>query len=841
MLEKRMAGRAFVTTVLFAALLGLAAVHPGVAFAANISIDIVQPALNQLVGSQLRVAASIQSEFELATVRASVGDRESPLTFASSAYCDRFGCHPGWSGVISLSGLPRGPKSVTVIATDVFGASAQVTRAFIFDAEPALTVVEPLDSTVARPGVHVSATCTDDDPQGCASVTVALNGTVVASGVSAIDQTISLEAYEGAEVVLQLRARDSAGQVVTEQRTVYVDSSPRLSLLESVDGQIFDVAPDRILFLDTSGGPILKIRSRATGQDVAVPAIEGGTPQYGFLTPTGAIFVAQGDNVLSAGVYDWRGSGAPIAFGLPNSAASLTVAGNYAIWTGQQSPTYTGEIILFRRDLVPGTTIEVVDHAVGNWRNGVAGNGDVTFWGTSDGYNIYRYRNGITTRLTNDTNLWNTYPITDGINVVYRKHTPCCFEQTYALTMYGESGEVILTPPRTQEPAPGTDYAARGGWIAYTRPGSGPELQIWVRSPQGVNSQLSFFGSSSWIDALSPNGELTFVHGATRYLAAPGREAVQINSRLGQGLWQDGQWLVVIGRSLFAANPDVQPATATTVASSANPALGGQTVILTATVHAATPGGPTPTGSVTFFDGATALGTDMLDASGQASLTTSTLAVGSHSITARYADDGYFSSSTSAALSQIITAADVPVDHSFLTWIGALYAAGITTGCDTAPPMYCPDQTVSRAEMPVFLLRGIHGAQYTPPAATGIFADVAISGGLASWVEQLFVERITTGCDTNPARYCPEQPVSRAEMAVFLLRSKYGAGYQPPAAEGMFADVPLDHPFVRWIEQLAREGITSGCGTGPALYCPDQPVTRGQMAVFLVRAFGLPL
>jgi hypothetical protein len=78
-------------------------------------------------------------------------------------------------------------------------------------------------------------------------------------------------------------------------------------------------------------------------------------------------------------------------------------------------------------------------------------------------------------------------------------------------------------------------------------------------------------------------------------------------------------------------------------------------------------------------------------------------------------------------------------------------------------------------------------------------------------------------------------------MAIFILRSKHGAGFQPPPATGMFADVPIASPFAPWIEQLAREGVTGGCGTNPPVYCPDDPVTRGQMAVFLVRAFGLPL
>jgi hypothetical protein len=183
---------------------------------------------------------------------------------------------------------------------------------------------------------------------------------------------------------------------------------------------------------------------------------------------------------------------------------------------------------------------------------------------------------------------------------------------------------------------------------------------------------------------------------------------------------------------------------------------------------------------------------------------------------------------------------DVLPGDPFWSWIEALGAAGITGGCGTNPPAYCPDQAVSRAEMAVFLWRGVNGPGYPPLAATGtLFADVPVSHPLAPWIEALAHAGITGGCATSPPQYCPDDGVTRGQMAVFLLRAKHGAGYQPPAATGMFTDVPADSVFAEWIEQLAQEGITGGCGGGN--YCPDDPVTRGQMAVFLVRAFNLPL
>jgi hypothetical protein len=75
-------------------------------------------------------------------------------------------------------------------------------------------------------------------------------------------------------------------------------------------------------------------------------------------------------------------------------------------------------------------------------------------------------------------------------------------------------------------------------------------------------------------------------------------------------------------------------------------------------------------------------------------------------------------------------------------------------------------------------------------------------------------------------------------MAVFLLKTKHGSSYAPPACLGIFADVTCPSPFADWIERLAAEGITGGCGGGD--YCPSNPNTRGQMAVFLTKTFNLP-
>ena len=153
---------------------------------------------------------------------------------------------------------------------------------------------------------------------------------------------------------------------------------------------------------------------------------------------------------------------------------------------------------------------------------------------------------------------------------------------------------------------------------------------------------------------------------------------------------------------------------------------------------------------------------------------------------------------------------------------------------------------VTRGEMAVFLLRAVHGSSYAPdPSSTGMFADVPYAIPVFTpWIEQFYNEGITVGCNQSPLMYCPQNYVTRGEMAVFIQRAVHGIGYQPdPSPTGMFADVPYPgiEPFTPWIEQFYNDGITVGCNQSPLMYCPQNYVTRGEMAVFIDRAFDIPV
>ncbi len=178
---------------------------------------------------------------------------------------------------------------------------------------------------------------------------------------------------------------------------------------------------------------------------------------------------------------------------------------------------------------------------------------------------------------------------------------------------------------------------------------------------------------------------------------------------------------------------------------------------------------------------------------------------------------------------------DVSAEFYADPFIHALSGAGITAGCGAGN--FCPQEGITRANLAVWLLRAKFGADYDPPQATGlVFDDVSPESYAADWIEALAAEGISAGCGGN--NFCPNQVVKRRDMAVLILRTLEGAGYMPPPAEGIFNDVP-DDPFRPWIEELYRRDITSGCGGNN--FCPEDDTLRAEMAVFVVRAFNLPI
>jgi hypothetical protein len=179
---------------------------------------------------------------------------------------------------------------------------------------------------------------------------------------------------------------------------------------------------------------------------------------------------------------------------------------------------------------------------------------------------------------------------------------------------------------------------------------------------------------------------------------------------------------------------------------------------------------------------------------------------------------------------------DVPPSNPFHDDVVTIARAGVTAGCGGGN--YCPTSPVTRAQMAVFLLKAELGADHVPPVYAQIFNDVPPGSFAYDWINELFFGGITGGCGNND--YCPDASVTRAQMSVFLLKTLVGGYYNPSYGPQIFDDVPQYSFAANFIGDLYSRGITGGCSASPLLYCPDSTVNRGQMAAFLVRTFFGP-
>lgn len=187
----------------------------------------------------------------------------------------------------------------------------------------------------------------------------------------------------------------------------------------------------------------------------------------------------------------------------------------------------------------------------------------------------------------------------------------------------------------------------------------------------------------------------------------------------------------------------------------------------------------------------------------------------------------------SFTITQLKTAAtfsDVEKTDFFFDAANLLKIMSISDGCTATE--FCPASFITRSQMAVFVVRAIFGGDDFTFSATPVFADVPATHPFFKWIQKLSELGITSGC--GPSSYCPGDFITREQAAVFLVRLRFGAtfgfSHLTPAE---FDDVPDGAAFFSFIQELKEQGGTSGCSASN--FCPKDPITRGQMALILVR------
>jgi hypothetical protein len=185
---------------------------------------------------------------------------------------------------------------------------------------------------------------------------------------------------------------------------------------------------------------------------------------------------------------------------------------------------------------------------------------------------------------------------------------------------------------------------------------------------------------------------------------------------------------------------------------------------------------------------------------------------------------------------------DVPTDHWAREYIETLYEQGYVAGCSESPRMYCPEEGLTRAEMSVFVDRGLHGGGYLPPEPdTSFFEDVPLLEWFAKWVHVLFEEGLTAGCGVDPPLFCPLRIHTRGEATVFFERIRQGVDFDPPQPEqSVYQDVPLDKWYARWIVAAYEDGLVQACeddaNRGDETFRPEESLTRAEAACLMYMA-----
>jgi uncharacterized protein (TIGR03382 family) len=512
-----------------------------------------------VVGDEAAVVADATSDYVITSVVATIGTITKPVK-------------PNTVEKFDISSLPLGPVNMKIEATDASGAKASQTCTPKHDHPPKL-VVETLDGTVARPSLHIKASCSDSDPYPCTSLTASaavlpggkpLQGKKTAGGL-AIDEVVDFSAADGDTLFLNIEATDSAGLKVSRELSVFAEMSPRLVPVGEVCGPIHDFDAKRILYRDEVSG-LFSIKDRSTGAVTALGPVNSwpsGEPPTapGYLTPDGAVWPWS----------QWR-NGALESLSPPQPGysnwADLRVSGTWAIWAASSS---SSTMRIYRRNLVTGKTDSINPSypSIGSLDVDEQGNYAYSSNNTADtsGEAVVFSSGGTIKQVGSAQRIGGVS--TDSGNVVWYPRG-LTYDVGYIDLWTPTGGETLEDAICSYlEPGPCPHYRMESGWIAYTKGSSptadGRKSTVWTRSPTGVHALATPFDARLYVVGLNGSGEVAVDKvpfnnevgqgQGRRYLSKAGPSApttpLEIGGAHGRAVFRDGSWYMVMGRSLF--------------------------------------------------------------------------------------------------------------------------------------------------------------------------------------------------------------------------------------------------------------------------------------------------
>ncbi|AFH62840.1 hypothetical protein ACVNS2_19470 [Paenibacillus caseinilyticus] len=519
----------------------------------SIDVRITSPQNEQKVGGQLKVEASISSEYELKEAKASVSGIEAPL-FQSCSGCST------WTGTLNTSSLPQGPHSVIVNATDVKKKTGTASAPFVHDeAPPVVTLIElPKQHSIITDGsIHIASEATDEFATPVHFLKIYEDGNpydpVIAESLTgnSYSRTFDVSAYTGTTLHIHYSIGDgwepesyNLSNPVNYGSTVHIASLAALTAAERIpNAEILDSDANRLL-INRSGS--LYIRSRTNGTETPVA---GGHYPVG-LTPNGAVTGSLAQPEFTVRLHSWNGNSVAQAdLGQWDRSSAVTIASNASRIQGKYLlSAFEGTVYWINTETnevrkIPDfkspyssdiTNYEVMD------------DGDLLMSGSSmTPDTIFRYY-----AATGQTEPFLTFPyppfgpISDGETIL--------FYAGGALQKYrdGSVTSEVYGIPLDEFSVPSEFYQYSNGWLAYV----GENHQAYLKSPEGTVTQVTYLQKPVSLHALGEDGTLIVKDSPfTYHLYRPGQEQlIEIGSNRGARVdIHDGQVHYLLGDTIF--------------------------------------------------------------------------------------------------------------------------------------------------------------------------------------------------------------------------------------------------------------------------------------------------
>jgi hypothetical protein len=486
---------------------------------AAITVAINVPSSGALVGDSLGVNVTINSTFQVTSVEATIGSLTSALAYTSGT---------SYGATLDLSALTSDNLTLTVTATDVYGASAADSRPVLLDRPPRSVLNSTLDGLVVSSSVHLNVSCVDENASTCA-VTAhmgcsGLNGPYYDfSAMGTLDTMVDLSAIPVGSCTVNTSVTDEHNHHPPSDFYCFWHSA-RLGLIEvgrGPPGEILDFSTQSFLMYGGRVPP--RVSDRATGVETfpfngAGLTVGGCDPKRSQSDPYFYLSGYLGDQ--SAAILTGNAASRRVQYATPSASGAFAT-----------SPPPSGALVSFGRDRVAyngggqfsGNVLDMTTRTEYSVVNGrapfVTPSGRVFYAGRFGGF--YEW-----TPTSNGTFVSNSCADTGSE-----------LDEDFKLFCVSASGQRLY----------------QSGWIAYLDGTGGGPPQVFTTSPTGDTAQVSFFGAGATIEALSFDGYVAMLVPTTppsRWVGKAGAPPTEVDPN-GAAVWKNGNFYVMMGRSLF--------------------------------------------------------------------------------------------------------------------------------------------------------------------------------------------------------------------------------------------------------------------------------------------------